>query len=137
MGGNPPKDYHYIENYDADGILPTFREFYDLRNDPHELNNLYGGDGDPANDPPTNPPAATLHDQLMRDRACRGSQCPPGPGAPTFADSVPPKLVVTSPDNDIVVNQTVGTRVRRRGTTSGCLECGSRSTAWTSSPRTP
>jgi arylsulfatase A-like enzyme len=101
------KDYHYIENYDADGIVPTFREFYDLRNDPHELTNLYGGDGDPSNDPATDPPAATLHEQLMRDRACQGSQCAPGPGAPAFADGVPPKLVVTAPADGIVVNQTV------------------------------
>jgi hypothetical protein len=106
------KDYHYIENYDIDGVVPTFREFYDLQNDPHELNNLYGSDGDPANDPATTPSAATLHAQLMKDRVCRGSQCSPGPGAPSYVDDTPPKLVVNEPDDDVVVNQFVDIDVR-------------------------
>lgn len=101
------KDYHYIENYDSDGLVPTFREFYDLQNDPHELNNLYGSDGDPSNDPPTTPTAAQLHDQLMKDRVCRGSQCSPGPGAPSYVDDVPPKLVLNEPVGNIAVNQSV------------------------------
>jgi arylsulfatase A-like enzyme len=101
------KDYHYIENYDSDGVVPTFQEFYDLRNDPYELNNLYGSDGDPSNDPATTPSAATLHAQLMRDRVCRASECSPGPGAPSFSDSTPPKLVVTSPVTGVVANQYV------------------------------
>jgi arylsulfatase A-like enzyme len=102
------KDYHYIENYDSDGIVPTFQEFYDLNNDPYELNNLYGGDGDPSNDAPTNPPAATLSAQLAKDRRCRGTECPPGPGAPSTADNVAPRVIITAPkDNDIVVNKNV------------------------------
>lgn len=101
------KEYHYIENYDSDGVAPTFREFYDLQNDPHELNNLYGSDGDPSNDPPTSPTAAQLHDQLMKDRVCRGTQCSPGPGAPSYVDDMAPKVVVNEPVDDIVVNQSV------------------------------
>ena len=82
------KDYHYIENYDSDGTVPTFREFYDLHNDPHELNNLYGGDGDPSNDPPTNPPAATLSHAarqgpgLPRRRVPAGARAPRRPPTP-------------------------------------------------------
>ena len=45
------KDYHYIENYDSDGVVPTFREFYDLQNDPYELNNLYGERRRPVQQP--------------------------------------------------------------------------------------
>ena len=102
------EDYHYIENYDSDGVVPTFREFYDLQNDPYELNNLYGSDGDPSNNPPTTPTAAALSAQLAKDRNCRGAECPPGPGAASTTDTVPPKVVITAPQDDgITVNQNV------------------------------
>jgi arylsulfatase A-like enzyme len=63
----------YIETYrkDADLYSPTFREYYDLTNDPYELNNLLA-DGNPANDPPV--PA--LQAQVAEDRTCAGSNCP-------------------------------------------------------------
>jgi arylsulfatase A-like enzyme len=100
-------DYQYIEYYDDEGTQPTFREFYDLRNDPYELNNLYGSDGDPSNDPPTTPTAAALSAQLMKDRLCRGSECSPGPGAATSTDSAPPALFMRSPEDGDVVNKIV------------------------------
>jgi arylsulfatase A-like enzyme len=63
--------YHYIEYYDETGAI-TFREYYDLVNDPFELVNLLG-DGDPTNDPPN---AAALSAQLVQDKQCSGSNCP-------------------------------------------------------------
>jgi arylsulfatase A-like enzyme len=102
-------DYQYTEYYDDEGTQPTFREFYDLRpgHDPYELNNLYGGDGDPSNDPPTSPSASTLSAQLAKDRLCRGSECPPGPGASSTVDQTSPELFVRSPDDGDVVNKIV------------------------------
>ena len=70
--------HHYIETYA--NPLPDgqpFREYYDLVTDPDELTNLYGADGDPRNDPATDPPASVLSAQLAFDRACRGITCPP------------------------------------------------------------
>jgi arylsulfatase A-like enzyme len=64
-------DYQYIEYYDDQGAT-TFREYYDLVNDPWQLENLLG-DGDPANDPPAEP---LLQQQLQTDRSCQGTDCP-------------------------------------------------------------
>ncbi len=63
--------YQYTEYYDAEGTV-VFREYYDLVEDPWELNNLLG-DGDPLNDPPE---AELLSFQLAQDRTCSGPTCP-------------------------------------------------------------
>jgi arylsulfatase A-like enzyme len=43
-------DYQYVEYYGGDETVPTFREYYDLTQDPWQLNNTLG-DGDLSNDP--------------------------------------------------------------------------------------
>lgn len=63
----------YVEYYDAQG-LTTYREYYDLVNDPFQLDNLLG-DADPTNDPDPNE-VQRLSDQLDDDRQCSGSRCP-------------------------------------------------------------
>ena len=65
--------YQYIEYYDSSGAA-TAREYYDLANDPWQLDNLLG-DTDPGNDPDPNF-ILRLSDQLSDDRQCRGSTCP-------------------------------------------------------------
>jgi hypothetical protein len=62
---------HYVEHYDSDSHSIGFREYYDLTNDPWEMDNLLG-DGDAANDPST----AALSAQLAADRGCAGGSCP-------------------------------------------------------------
>lgn len=62
--------YQYIEWYTLDGELIE-AEYYDLRADPWELQNLLGDD-DPANDPVVQPLSA----QLAADKSCRGQTCP-------------------------------------------------------------
>jgi arylsulfatase A-like enzyme len=63
---------HYIEQYEGvDGQSIRFREYYDLTNDPWEMDNLLG-DGNPANDAGT----AALAAQLAADRGCAGAGCP-------------------------------------------------------------
>jgi arylsulfatase A-like enzyme len=67
-------NYHYIEYYDGpdfDRANVTFREYYDLRTDPFELENLLG-DSDPTNDPDVTDAAA----QLALDRNCVATNCP-------------------------------------------------------------
>lgn len=68
--------YLYVEYYAEDRLVPAFREYYDLVEDPWELHNLLG-DLDPANDPPE---ALELSLQLHRDVVCAGrsgpSACP-------------------------------------------------------------
>ena len=68
--------YLYVEYYAEDRLVPAFREYYDLVDDPWELENLLG-DLDPLNDPPN---AADLSVQLHRDVTCAGrtgpSACP-------------------------------------------------------------
>ncbi len=59
--------YQYIR-YAGGGI----REYYDLRADPWQLENLYGN-GDPADDPANGP---ALRRQLRTDARCRGRSCP-------------------------------------------------------------
>lgn len=60
----------YTEYYGANGSV-AFREYYDLREDPYELENLLA-DGDPTNDGS----AERLQARLRTDRRCRGSSCP-------------------------------------------------------------
>lgn len=63
-------DSQYVEYYDeADAV--TFREFYDLANDPAQLENLLGDD-DPGNDPDV----GTLGDRLRELRSCAVASCP-------------------------------------------------------------
>ena len=64
------RHYQYTEYYDGTGEI-TFREYYDLDDDPWQLVNLLH-DGRPANDPDVGP----LHDRLTADRSCVGTACP-------------------------------------------------------------
>lgn len=94
-----PGEYLYVETYGDDGETITFREYYDLASDPYELDNLFGGDGEPGTADDLGTPAqplAELQDQLRRDRMCEGTACPPGPGGDP-ADTQPPRTLVTSP----------------------------------------
>ena len=68
-------DVQYTEYYDAHGQI-AFREYYDLSEDPWQLNNLLG-DGAPENDPP-DAELTQLSLQLMEDRSCVGAT---GPGS--------------------------------------------------------
>ena len=63
-------DWQYTEWYDGAGAI-TFREYYDLAADPHQLTNLLE-DGVPGNTPPLIP----LHAQLVADHLCVGFTCP-------------------------------------------------------------
>ena len=65
---------HYIEYPDDRTGEITFREYYDLVNDPYELVNLLG-DADPTNDPSPDE-LALLRAQVDRDLRCRGAQGP-------------------------------------------------------------
>ena len=62
--------FQYIE-YLTDGRRPqiTWREYYDLRTDPHEMHNLLA-DADPANDPDV----AWLHAAVVDAMQCAGTQ---------------------------------------------------------------
>ncbi len=64
--------FQYTEYYGADNAMTTvsFREYYDMVNDPFQLVNLYG-DGNPANDPDT----AALSAQLAAQKTCVGATC--------------------------------------------------------------
>jgi arylsulfatase A-like enzyme len=70
--------YQYIEYYMADNDDPstpgidesttvTFHEFYDLQNDPYELDNIY---------PPSSPTPDSLSARLAAYRECKSSACP-------------------------------------------------------------
>jgi arylsulfatase A-like enzyme len=63
------RDYLYVEYYGGDRLVPTYREYYDLVQDPWELENLLG-DSDPSNDPVS---AGELSLQLHRDVVCAGT----------------------------------------------------------------
>jgi arylsulfatase A-like enzyme len=66
------RTYQYVENYNQPELGGgTFREYYDLVNDPWMLTNLYR-DGNPGNDPPVGP----LSSALAADRQCSGAACP-------------------------------------------------------------
>ena len=75
--------YQYTEWYNTTTGALTFREYYDLVNDPWQLVNLLA-DGNPSNDPPIAPLSA----QLAADRACVGSACPRP--VSTSPDTTPP-----------------------------------------------
>jgi hypothetical protein len=62
-------DYSYVE-YTVEGKV-VFREYYDLANDPLELENLLG-DADPTNDPDI----GELKRRLEDARHCAGRTCP-------------------------------------------------------------
>ena len=62
----------YVEYYAEDRLVPAYREYYDLVEDPWELHNLLG-DLDPMNDPGN---AAELSLQLHRDVVCTGTSGP-------------------------------------------------------------
>ncbi len=66
------QDYLYVEYYGGDRLVPTYREYYDLADDPWELENLLG-DSDPSNDPAN---AGELSLQLHRDVVCAGTSGP-------------------------------------------------------------
>jgi arylsulfatase A-like enzyme len=68
--GDLTPTYEYVEWYDTSGNI-TFREYYDLVNDPWELTNLLR-DGVANNNPDVN----ALHATLTADRSCAGSECP-------------------------------------------------------------
>jgi arylsulfatase A-like enzyme len=63
-------DYQYVEYYNRAGNV-TFREYYDLANDPWELTNLLH-DRDKSNDPGI----GALERDLTADRTCSGTGCP-------------------------------------------------------------
>ena len=65
------RDVAYVEYYLADGLTPTFREYYSLRDDPWQLENLLGN-VDLVDDPRFD----DLSTQLDRDRRCSGNDCP-------------------------------------------------------------
>ena len=62
-------DFSYVEYTVGDEII--FREYYDLRADPLELDNVLG-DSDTANDPDID----ELHRRLEAARMCAGDACP-------------------------------------------------------------
>jgi arylsulfatase A-like enzyme len=64
-------EFQYTEYYDQDTGEISFREYYDLLNDPWQLENLYA-DSDPHNDPPAETTAA-LSARLARDLRCEGT----------------------------------------------------------------
>lgn len=67
------RDFQYVEYYDdAEPAGVTFREYYDLRVDAAQNENLLG-DGDSGNDPAG---VAGLSAALARARRCAGSTCP-------------------------------------------------------------
>jgi arylsulfatase A-like enzyme len=61
----------YVEWYDDDGSV-SFREYYDLADDPWQLDNVLA-DGQPGNDPPV----ASLSVELSAARRCVGAACSP------------------------------------------------------------
>lgn len=63
-------EYLYVEYYEADLKTVRFREYYDLKRDPWELENLLGDD-DPSNDPDT----SHWEKVLDRLRRCSGESC--------------------------------------------------------------
>jgi arylsulfatase A-like enzyme len=65
--------HQYVEYYDEDGNV-TFREYYDLVQDPWQLENTLG-DADPLNDPDPIQLAQLSH-RLAEERECVGSRCP-------------------------------------------------------------
>jgi arylsulfatase A-like enzyme len=64
------QDHQYVEYYEQDLETVRFREYYDLVNDPWQLENLFG-DQDPANDPNVDEISRRMND-LSR---CAGDSC--------------------------------------------------------------
>ncbi|MGH2736240.1 MAG: sulfatase family protein [Actinomycetota bacterium] len=64
----------YVEYFNTNWSAVRFREYYDLVNDPYQLENLLA-DPDPSNSPPVER-QATLSSQLAADRNCAGVTCP-------------------------------------------------------------
>jgi len=64
-------DHHYVEYYDAARKRVVSREYYDLRSDPWELDNLLA-DGNLENDPDVR----SLSRLLGADRVCEAGGCP-------------------------------------------------------------
>jgi arylsulfatase A-like enzyme len=105
--------HQYIEWYGDDGVTQTFREYYDLVNDPWQLQNLLA-DGNPANDPNI----AALSDELARQRTCVGAavcspveQVNPGGSGPITCAGKPATIIGTqaadtlkgTPQKDVVL----------------------------------
>jgi hypothetical protein len=67
------RQFQYTEYYDEVGEI-SFREFYDRKSDPWQLENLYA-DTDVTNDPSPEL-TALLSQRLTDDLACAGSACP-------------------------------------------------------------
>jgi arylsulfatase A-like enzyme len=66
------RTFQYVEHYEQRELGGgTFREYYDLVNDPSMLINLYR-DGNASNDPPVGP----LSSALAAARRCAGAACP-------------------------------------------------------------
>jgi arylsulfatase A-like enzyme len=65
------EDWQYVEWYDITTGDISFREYYDLVNDPYQLVNLLR-DGDDTNDPDV----VQLHQSLLEARTCVGDACP-------------------------------------------------------------
>ncbi|MDQ3954928.1 MAG: sulfatase [Actinomycetota bacterium] len=67
--------YQYTEYYEGEGrLIPTFREYFDLVNDPWQLENLLGNE-DPLDDPsPVD--IAALQAKIQQYRDCAGTACP-------------------------------------------------------------
>ncbi|MEA2451905.1 MAG: hypothetical protein QOG04_615 [Actinomycetota bacterium] len=63
--------HQYVEYYEPTTGAVQFTEYYDLTNDPWELENLYG-DADPSNDPPE----VFYSFDLQQARECSGTSCP-------------------------------------------------------------
>ena len=70
-------EWQYVEYYDPESgsEAVTFREYYDLTSDPHQLQNLLA-DGDDSQPPPER--VSALSSTLRSDRRCEGTS---GPGA--------------------------------------------------------
>jgi arylsulfatase A-like enzyme len=64
-------EFQYTEYYDQDTGEISFREYYDLLDDPWQLDNLYA-DADTRNDPPAET-SAGLSTRLARDLRCVGT----------------------------------------------------------------
>ena len=79
--------YQYIEWYEDDLRTVSFREYYDLTNDPWQLSNLLG-DGVPGNDPDVGVLSATL----AQDRTCAGASCQAEPVTDTEPPTAPTSL---------------------------------------------
>jgi arylsulfatase A-like enzyme len=71
---NLTADAQYVEYFDDATGAASFREYYDLVNDPYQLTNLLG-DADPTNDPPSDE-QTKLSLRLSRDRQCLGREGP-------------------------------------------------------------